>query len=138
MARLGRPGISEAGRQEVWERWRRGESLSEIARAVGKQPGSIHGLIAARGGISPRGGVDLHERCPRKIVKRSLDESLPEGPFAGSQSASADLRPPLVESCIAMAEELSTGLEKRTSAHGSVHYGPGLAAWSWSGTFGEL
>jgi hypothetical protein len=45
MARLGRPGLSEACRQEVWERWRDGESLSEIARAVGKQPGSIHGLL---------------------------------------------------------------------------------------------
>ena len=70
MARLGRPGLSEACRQEVWERWRDGESLSEIARAVGKQPGSIHGLLAARGGISPR----VRRRSPRTLSEEEREE----------------------------------------------------------------
>ena len=54
MARLGRPGgLSEAGKQELWERWRAGESISNIARALQKSPGSIHGMLEATGGISP-------------------------------------------------------------------------------------
>lgn len=54
MARLGRPGgLSAAGKKELWERWRAGESISDIARALHKVPGSIHGMIEATGGISP-------------------------------------------------------------------------------------
>ncbi len=54
MARLGRPGgLSKAGKQELWERWRAGESISDIARALKKPPGSIHGMLEATGGISP-------------------------------------------------------------------------------------
>ncbi len=54
MARLGRPGgLSAAGKKELWERWRAGESISDIARALQKPPGSIHGMLEAAGGISP-------------------------------------------------------------------------------------
>jgi IS30 family transposase len=54
VARLGRPGgLSAAGKKELWERWRAGESISDIARALQKAPGSIHGMIEATGGISP-------------------------------------------------------------------------------------
>ncbi len=54
MARLGRPGgLSAAGKKELWERWRAGESVSDIARALKKPPGSIHGMLRATGGISP-------------------------------------------------------------------------------------
>ena len=54
MARLGRPGgLSAAGKQELWKRWRAGESISDIARALHKPPGSIHGMLEATGGFSP-------------------------------------------------------------------------------------
>ena len=54
MAKLGRPGgLSAAGKKELWERWRAGESISDIARALHKPPGSIHGMIEATGGFSP-------------------------------------------------------------------------------------
>ncbi len=54
MARLGRPeGLSATGKKELWERWRAGESISDIARALQKPPGSIHGMLEATGGISP-------------------------------------------------------------------------------------
>jgi len=54
VARLGRPGgLSAAGKKELWERWRAGESISDIARALQKAPGSIHGMLEAAGGISP-------------------------------------------------------------------------------------
>jgi IS30 family transposase len=54
VARLGRPGgLSAAGKKELWKRWRAGESISDIARALKKPPGSIHGMLEATGGISP-------------------------------------------------------------------------------------
>jgi len=54
VARLGRPGgLSAVGKQELWKRWRDGESISDIARALQKPPGSIHGMLEATGGISP-------------------------------------------------------------------------------------
>ena len=69
MARLGRPGgLAAASKKEVWERWRAGESISDIARALQKPPGSIHGMLEATGGFSPpqrrrrRGALTPSER----------------------------------------------------------------------------
>ena len=54
MARLGRPGgLLSAGKRELWERWRAGQSISDIARALQKAPGSVHGMLEATGGFSP-------------------------------------------------------------------------------------
>lgn len=38
---------------EVWKRHMEGESLSDIGRALRKNPGTIHRLIGYYGGISP-------------------------------------------------------------------------------------
>lgn len=54
MVQRGRPGLSVGQKDEVWHRWRKGESYSEIARAVGKAPGSIFGVLQLNGGITPR------------------------------------------------------------------------------------
>jgi IS30 family transposase len=54
VARPSRPrALSAAGKQELWKRWRAGESISDIAWALQKPPGSIHGMIEVTGGISP-------------------------------------------------------------------------------------
>ena len=45
--------MSAASKRELWERWRAGESISDIARALHKAPGSIHGMLEATGGFSP-------------------------------------------------------------------------------------
>ena len=54
MARKNRRSLPEAVRQDIWQRWKAGESLSDIGRAVGKVPGSIHHVIAENGGVMPR------------------------------------------------------------------------------------
>jgi IS30 family transposase len=46
-------GLSAAERAELWRRWRAGESLSDIARALCRMPGSVFGFVASSGGISP-------------------------------------------------------------------------------------
>lgn len=53
MAQMGRPGLSATQKAELWARWKEGQSLSEIGRALGKHAASIHGVVAQQGGIVP-------------------------------------------------------------------------------------
>ncbi len=53
MAQMGRPGLSASQKRELWQRWKHGQSLSDIARALEKHPGSIHGVVSSNGGIVP-------------------------------------------------------------------------------------
>ena len=48
-----RRGYSARERRELWERWRRGESISEIGRALDRAPGTISCTIRLRGGVAP-------------------------------------------------------------------------------------
>jgi len=40
-------------RRELWERWKRGESISDIGRALDRAPGTIHCTIRQSGGVAP-------------------------------------------------------------------------------------
>jgi IS30 family transposase len=51
VAKIGRPGLPSVRRQEVWDRWKAGESISDISRAVGSPPGSIFSIFLPFGGI---------------------------------------------------------------------------------------
>jgi hypothetical protein len=53
MGYIGRPGWSAAQKADLWQRWKQGQSLSEIGRALGKYPGSIHGVLSSKGGVVP-------------------------------------------------------------------------------------
>ena len=68
MARTGRPGLSHEQKAELWRRWKAGETLSDIERALGKQLASVFGVVAAKGGFAPvlrprkSGSLSLMER----------------------------------------------------------------------------
>ena len=51
MAKIGRPGVPSDRRQQAWEMWKRGSSISDIAREVGSPPGSIFSILLPFGGI---------------------------------------------------------------------------------------
>lgn len=53
MGQMGRPGLSAAQKADLWQRWKQGQSLSEIGRALGKHAGSIHGVLSSNGGFTP-------------------------------------------------------------------------------------
>jgi IS30 family transposase len=53
MESVRRPRISAADRTELWTRWKRGESLSDIGRALDRVPGAIFHVLAACGGVPP-------------------------------------------------------------------------------------
>src|SRR5215471_8111579 len=45
--------LSSAQRADMWNRWKAGESLNAIGRALGKDKQVIHFLLARHGGIAP-------------------------------------------------------------------------------------
>src|SRR5437016_12102869 len=45
--------FTAAEKTELWDRWKRGESLKAIGRAFGKPSSSIYFLVAPHGGIRP-------------------------------------------------------------------------------------
>ena len=66
MGRTGRRGLSAEQKAELWERRKRGESLSEIARALAKCPGSVFGILKGNGGSY---------RAPRRRAEAALSFS---------------------------------------------------------------
>jgi hypothetical protein len=77
MGGLGRRGLSASQKRELWERWKRGQPLNDIARALAKQRGSIHFVLLSSGGIEPpprrrsRLALSLSER---EEISRGLAE----------------------------------------------------------------
>ena len=79
MGQRGRPGLSPDQKRELWRRWKAGESLSEIGRALGRQAGSIHGVVAANGGYVPaprRRSARVLSLAEREEISRGLAEGL--------------------------------------------------------------
>jgi IS30 family transposase len=71
-------GFTNAQRQELWDRYQRGESLNAIARALGKRSSSIYNHLRPTGGIRP---------APRKRSRLALTlverEEISRGIVAG-------------------------------------------------------
>ena len=66
---------SAAERKELWDRWKRGASISDIARALDRAPATIHYTIRQHGGVVPperrRGRLAL-TLCEREEISRGL------------------------------------------------------------------
>jgi len=45
--------MSDTQKRELWDRWKAGESISAISRALGRPPGSIFTIIKSNGGYVP-------------------------------------------------------------------------------------
>src|SRR6202047_226811 len=75
MERRFRRGFTAAEKTELWDRWKRGESLEAIGRAFGKPSSSIYFLVAPHGGIRPaqrrrsRLALTLEER---EVISRGV------------------------------------------------------------------
>jgi IS30 family transposase len=46
--------MSWSERNELWARWRRGESLGDIAQALDRVSSSVYDIVGAEGGVAPR------------------------------------------------------------------------------------
>jgi hypothetical protein len=70
MAQMGRPGLSSQQKEELWARWRAGQSLSDIGRALGKHAASVFGVVRLKGGIAPPVRICSH----RSLTLRDREE----------------------------------------------------------------
>ena len=95
MTHLGRRGLSISQKKDLWERWKRGQSLSDIARAFSKQRGSIHSVLAVSGGIEPP--LRRRSRLALRLSEREeISRGLAEGQSMRGIAASLERAPSTV------------------------------------------
>ena len=68
-------------RRELWERWKRGESISDIGRALDRAPGTIHCTIRQYGGVAP-----AERRRSRLALTLQEREEISRGVAAGDSA----------------------------------------------------
>jgi IS30 family transposase len=92
MAQARRWKLSSAQRADMWSRWKAGQSLNAIGRALGKDKQVIHFLLARHGGIAPpvrrrsRRSLTLAERedisrgiasdCSMRVIAKGLKRAV--------------------------------------------------------------
>jgi Helix-turn-helix domain len=76
-------GFTAAEKTELWDRWKRGESLKAIGRAFGKPSSSIYFLVAPHGGIRP-----AQRRRSRLALTLALREVISRGVTADQSARS--------------------------------------------------
>jgi IS30 family transposase len=70
MRRVRRSRMSASDKTEIWKRWKQGQSLSEIGRAINRIPGAVFHVVRARGGIPPAPRC----RSPRALTVTEREE----------------------------------------------------------------
>jgi IS30 family transposase len=79
MAQRVRPGLMAEQKREMWSRWKAGQSLSEIGRALGRERSSIHRMVASTGGYMPtprRRSPRVLSSAEREEISRGLAEGV--------------------------------------------------------------
>ena len=79
MAQRVRPGLTAEQKREMWSRWKAGQSLSEIGRALGRERSSIHRMVASTGGYVPtprRRSPRVLSSAEREEISRGLAEGV--------------------------------------------------------------
>jgi IS30 family transposase len=79
MSRMRYRWMSRAERDELWTRWKRGESASAIARALGRTPAAIARHVHAAGGIAAaprRRAPGVLQSREREIISRGVARRL--------------------------------------------------------------
>ena len=107
MARRRRREYSVVERRELWERWRRGESISEIGRALDRAPGTVHYTIRQHGGIAPP------RRCRSRLALSLAErEEISRGVAAGHSSRR-------IAACLGRS---SSTVSRELARHGGRHH----------------
>ena len=89
MVRRRGPRLTAAQKTELWRRWREGESLRAIGRALGRISKCVHYIVAGAGGIPPV----PRQRAPKALTLADR-ETISRGVASGSslRAISRDLR----------------------------------------------
>src|ERR1700676_3985893 len=78
MIERNRRGLSAEQKAELWKRWKAGQSLNEIGRALGKDHVVVHFVLARHGGIAPPTG-----RRSRRVLTLAEREDISRGIASG-------------------------------------------------------
>lgn len=70
MKRRTRNQYTDSHKALMWDRWRQGESLHQIARLFDRHHASVRGVLAEAGGIRPA----VRRRCPRALSLAECEE----------------------------------------------------------------
>src|SRR6202040_1070092 len=70
--------LSSAQRADMWSRWKAGQSLNAIGRALGKDKQVIYFLLARHGGVVPR-----VRRRSRRVLTLAEREDISRGMASG-------------------------------------------------------
>ncbi len=89
MVRRRGPRLTTAQKAALWRRWREGESLRAIGRALGRISKCVHYIVAGAGGIPPV----PRQRAPKALTLADR-ETISRGVASGSsrRAISRDLR----------------------------------------------
>ena len=71
-------GLSAAEQDEVWARWRQGESLRLIARRLGKRGPSVRAFVLQTGGVQRR-PPDPNARCLSMAEREEISRGVAAG-----------------------------------------------------------
>src|ERR1700687_2898032 len=74
MIERNRRGLSAEQKAELWKRWKAGQSLNEIGRALGKDHVVIQFVLAGHGGITPAA-----RRRSRRVLTLAEREDISRG-----------------------------------------------------------
>src|ERR1700722_3360682 len=92
--------LSVQQRAELWSRWKAGESLHAIGRALGKQHNVIHFLLARHGGIAPAA-----RRRSRRVLTLAEREDISRGIATGCSMRAIAQR--LSRACSTVSREVA-------------------------------
>ena len=130
MERVRRPYMSAAEKAEVWRRWKRGESVSDIGRALGRIRKSVHRVIAAHGGVPPRARtrstVGADGGRARGDLTRAGHRLLVEAHRRPAWARPVDRQP---GSATTWGPDALSGIDGRMSARGIERGAPSGAGW---------
>ena len=73
--------------RRLWDRWRQGDSIADIARGLERQPATVRWVLQSRGGISPperRRSARVLSLAERESISRGLAQKLSFGQIAAA------------------------------------------------------
>lgn len=70
--------LNAAQKKRLWEQWRKGDSIAQIARGLGHYPATVRWILKANGGITPR-ERQRSERALSLAERESISRGLAQG-----------------------------------------------------------
>lgn len=70
MLKEGRPGLTDAQKSELWQRWKAGHSVEEICDSLRRSRMAVHRQLLQTGGLEPR----IRKRGPKALTMAEREE----------------------------------------------------------------